>query len=76
MTQVKLSESTQKMLASASEYCSSAGLKRSTLGRFIVNDGKFFDRIEAGGGCTMDTYEKVMAWLNSNLPKKSKTRSN
>lgn len=56
------------MLAVASVYCISADVSRSTLGRFIVNDGKFFDRIEAGGGCTLQTYEKVMKWFQANKP--------
>lgn len=74
MDNIKLSESISKMLEKASDYCVSKGLSKSTLGRFIVNDGKFFDRIEQGGGCTMETYEKVMSWLSTNKPKKSKSK--
>lgn len=74
MTETKLSNSVSKMLSVASDYCASMGISRSTLGRFIVNDGKFFDRIESGGGCTIDTHDKVMTWFKNHSPKKPKSK--
>ena len=32
------------------------GLALATIGFKVAKDGKFFDRLEAGGGCTVDTY--------------------
>jgi len=34
----------------------------------VRNDGKFFDRLERGAGCTMATYEACMRWFTSNWP--------
>ncbi|KQO52683.1 hypothetical protein [Sphingomonas sp. Leaf257] len=33
------------------------------LATIVVNDGKLFDRIAAGGSCTVATYERLMAHL-------------
>lgn len=49
-------------------YCAHAGLKPSTVGAYAVNDGKFFQRIEGGGGCTVATAEKVGHWFSENWP--------
>lgn len=58
----------EEILDACKIYCARAKKMPSTVGNMIVNDGKFFDRIEAGGGCTMATYEKVMCWFKENTP--------
>ncbi len=40
----------------------------STVALYAANDGKFLRRIEAGGGCTLRTASRVMAWLSTNWP--------
>lgn len=57
-----------ELLTIASKYCELTGKSRSTIATKVMNDGKFFDRIENGAGCTMDTYEKVMRWFVFNMP--------
>lgn len=52
----------------AEAYSAHRGLKLSTVGVYAVNDGKFFDRIKAGGGCTIRTAEKVMSWFGDVYP--------
>jgi hypothetical protein len=59
---------TDELLAKAKEYCSLTGRARSGVSLEILNDSKFFDRIEAGAGCTVRTYEKVMKWFRNNWP--------
>lgn len=39
-----------------------------TVGAYAANDGKFFLRIEEGGGCTLRTARKVLDWLSENWP--------
>lgn len=56
------------ILKTAAEYCELSGRARSGVANSIMNDGKFFDRIEQGGGCTMDTYQRVMGWFAENMP--------
>jgi hypothetical protein len=34
----------------------------------VRNDGKFFDRLERGAGCTMATFEACMQWFADNWP--------
>lgn len=54
------------LLEAADKHCRATGKSRSTLANLVANDGKFFDRIERGGGCTMDTFENVMRWFSEN----------
>lgn len=43
------------------------GLSLKTIGAKAAKDGKFFDRIKDGGGCTVDTYLSVKGWLENAL---------
>lgn len=54
---------TKKLLDAADEYCRLTGYARSTVALKVMDDGKFFDRVEEGGGVTISTYEKVMKWF-------------
>ncbi len=49
------------LIDSAERHCRLAGISKARLASIVVNDGKFFDRIERGGGFTADTYERFMA---------------
>ncbi len=40
----------------------------STVSIYAANDGKFFQRIEAGGGCTLRTAHRVVTWFSTNWP--------
>ena len=70
-----MNEMQNEMLSLAKAYCAATGTALSTLGRVIVNDGKFFPRIEAGGSCEMGTYSRVMAWLRDNAPPPGKGKN-
>lgn len=52
-----------QLLEAANQWCHATGNTLSTLGNYVVNDGKFFDRLMSGGGFTDATYNKVMKWL-------------
>ena len=60
---------TKEILKAASNYCDLTGLSRATVATKVMNDGKFFDRIEGGGGFTIQTYQKVKRWFQENSPK-------
>lgn len=64
----------QELLSYALDYCANNGMKISTLGRLIMNDGKFFDRIQNGGGCTFDSYLRIKSWFAANKKPKQPTR--
>ena len=52
-----------QLLNDADSFCERRGMSRARLATIVVNDGKFFDRIERGGGFTVATYEKFMAFF-------------
>lgn len=58
----------QTIINLATLYALHTGRRLSTLGAYVVNDGKFFDRLAAGGSCTMKTAEKVVRYFDSRWP--------
>lgn len=56
------------MLDAAEKHCKITGKSRATIATEVMNHGGFFDRIESGGGCTIDTFQKVMNWFSENMP--------
>ncbi len=52
-----------EMLDAANAYCTAQDIALTTLGRFIVNDGGFFESLTISGNCTIKTYRKVMKWF-------------
>jgi len=55
-----------RLLKEAEAFCASTGMSKARLATIVVNDGKFFDRIEAGGDCTTGTLEKFQAHFARN----------
>lgn len=52
------------LLKQADEYCAAHGMSRRALAIAVMNDNKFFDRIEKGGsGFTTKTYEKFQTFF-------------
>ncbi len=50
------------------EYCRRTGIAESTFGRFAVNDGKFVNRLRAGGRITVATAARVHRYLAAGAP--------
>jgi hypothetical protein len=44
------------------------GVKPSTVSRRAVNDARFVERVLAGEGFTVRTYDKVIQWLSDHWP--------
>ncbi len=57
-----------EILKLAEAYASHTGRKVSTLGAYTVNDGKFFERLSKGGGCTLRTAARVVQWFADHWP--------
>lgn len=53
------------MLALADRYCAEKKISRSRLATIVVNDGKFFDRIDKGGSLTVRTYERFIEFFKA-----------
>ncbi|HEX3065177.1 MAG TPA: hypothetical protein VHQ39_06830 [Dongiaceae bacterium] len=64
-----MSDLTTHLLRSAEAYCRRTGLSKARLATIVINDGKFFDRVAAGGGLTVKTYEKFMAHFEADAEK-------
>jgi hypothetical protein len=52
----------------ADRYCGALNISRPRLATLLVNDGKFFDRVAAGGGFTARTYERSLRWFSDHWP--------
>lgn len=58
----------ERLLKEAEAFCAAKGMSKARLSTIVVNDGKFFDRIEAGGDCTTGTLERFQAHFANNRP--------
>jgi hypothetical protein len=56
------------LLAQISDYCRQAGMAESTFGRHAVNDGKLVQRLREGKRITVDTLERIQAFLGDSAP--------
>ncbi len=55
---------TEALLEEVSIYCRRTGMAESTFGRRAVNDGKFVSRLRLGGRITLQTVERVHAFMH------------
>lgn len=60
--------SPEAILQVANAYATHTGRKLSTVGVYLVNDGKFLDRLAKGHSCTLRTADRVMSWFSDNWP--------
>lgn len=55
----------ERLVGAAEIWAAEHERSLSRLATIVVNDGKLFDRIAAGGSCTVATYERLMAHLRT-----------
>lgn len=67
-------ELNRPLLKEIEKWCERHGMSTATFGRIAVNDGKFFDRIKAGGQMWPYTRAKVRRVLDSGTPNYTKAR--
>lgn len=53
----------QDLIDAAEAHCLAKQISKARLATIVINDGKFFNRIEDGGTFTVATYEKFMAYF-------------
>ena len=58
----------RNLLSLAETYSAHTSLKLSTIGVYVLNDGKFFARLLGGGSCTVRTAERTAQWFSDNWP--------
>src|SRR5258707_6266759 len=54
----------EQLLNEIADYCRRVGMAESTFGRRAVNDGKLVSRLKIGGRVTMETVERVRAFMS------------
>lgn len=64
------------LLARADAFCATTGMSKARLATIVANDGKFFARIEGGGGFTTRMYERFIAHFAANPPVPTPEQSN
>lgn len=67
---------TKELIDLAKAHRRATGIEMATIATKVMNDGKFFDRIENGGGFTMRTYDKVKDWFRIHTPTRPKASLN
>lgn len=58
----------QRLIRESDAYCQRAGITRARLATLVMNDNKFFARLEKGGSFTVATYERFMAFFVEHPP--------
>ena len=51
------------LIARAEAFASTQRISLSTIGLRAVNDGKFFAQVKSGRGFNINTYQRVIDWL-------------
>jgi hypothetical protein len=59
---------TETLLREVTDYCRRTGMAESTFGRHSVNDGKFVSRLKLGGRITLQTVDRVHAFMQQPPP--------
>ena len=57
-----------QILSQISEYCRQADMAETTFGRRAVNDGKLVHRLREGKRITIDTLDRIQAYIAASMP--------
>src|SRR5271155_1215769 len=57
-----------QLLAQISEFCRQVDMAESTFGRRAVNDGKLVHRLREGKRITIDTLDRIQAYIAASMP--------
>lgn len=55
------------LLKTAKAVCKARGITEETIALRAIRDNTFFKRLRAGAGFTVKTYDRLMAWMASEL---------
>lgn len=56
------------LLRIARTYGEATNRSLARVSTLATNDGKFFRKIEAGSGCTVDRLNRILRWFSDNWP--------
>lgn len=52
-----------RLIADAEQHCAATGISKARLATIMVNDGKFFTRIENGGDFSVRLFEQFQTYF-------------
>lgn len=55
----------QNLIKRANAYCQARKTSFSAIGKAAISDDRFLARVSAGGNFTLDTYQRVIDWLDA-----------
>ena len=55
----------QNLMSRATAYCEARKTSFSAIGKAAIGDDRFLARVNAGGNFTLDTYQRVIDWLDA-----------
>lgn len=56
------------LLTVARAYCTATGRSMARVATLIHDQGALFKKLEAGGSCTIATFDKAMRWFSDHWP--------
>ncbi len=59
-----MNSATTALLGEIEAYCRSSGIAESTFGKLVVNDGKLCTRLREGKNVTLDTADRIRAFIH------------
>ena len=58
----------KQLVCLAETMATARGLSEARIANLAGCDGNFFSRLRAGGGCRVDTFNRVVVFFSSNWP--------
>ena len=55
----------QNLISRARAFCEARKTSFSAIGKAAISDDRFLARVDAGGNFTLDTYQRVIDWLDA-----------
>jgi hypothetical protein len=55
----------QNLISRARAFCQAKKTSFSAIGKAAISDDRFLARVDAGGNFTLDTYQRVIDWLDA-----------
>ncbi len=55
----------QNLLTRARALCEARNTSFSAIGKGAIKDDRFLSRVEAGGNFTLETYQRVIDWIDA-----------
>lgn len=55
----------RNLISRARAFCEARKTSFSAIGKAAISDDRFLARVDAGGNFTLDTYQRVIDWMDA-----------